>query len=758
MAIHLLRDYLTQNVSNTNRLWIPSYLASIFLRRVLGYSYVGDTNYPINPQANLLISTGDTTPTGTPSFGGNTAGMTSVGASIEVVIPFGVRGVQAADTGRIIALKSSLYPTRNSGLFLITGLDQGNTTTIAAGSNNVSLPVGTINVASTTGFPTSGTLLIGPNTTANPPTNVSVATTVTLPNATINVNNIANLPNPSGTILITTTNGIQTVTYSGVSGANLTGCSGGTGTANSGNTIQPESVLTVGSTTGFPTTGSINIATLGGTQTVAYTGITGTTFTGCTGLTNYLYTGGPVFSSNGIQQITYTNTAGGNQFTGCSGGTGTLITSEPVYNRNNYIIDYRANGDPVMAEGTTSINPLTTLPGGVNWYVYDKDINCPTNGAVNGGTGYRGNGTSTTPRIILQSPHASAWQLRICNETQQDYLSNFNVDAITFCPGFGGNAAGDFAVGGKHLHGAQFYDSATAGYNTCTGLGDNAGSGQQHRCTIVGDDGGQAAVFIGRRPADATTPESFFCLFGIPDNEPLPTPPDQTERLFALGNGAANNAGNSRMSQGSLSVGSYVNTNRIQGASFHAAPISCSPSLWTYLNPVNQQASPIYDAQAGDSPFTSATELTSVDLVVGVVHTWNDVDNTPRLPYYPRVIGNLPFTRVGRANFPEYSTTTDAITWSVSTTTGNGVSPIQVTTTTTNTLVTGQTVAINGVGGNTAANGTFVVTVINNTNFTLNGTTGNGTFTSGGTVYRGGSFQHFRFGTFVLWNGPAVVP
>jgi len=61
-------------------------------------------------------------------------------------------------------------------------------------------------------------------------------------------------------------------------------------------------------------------------------------------------------------------------------------------------------------------------------------------------------------------------------------------------------------------------------------------------------------------------------------------------------------------------------------------------------------------------------------------------------------------------------------------------SPIQITTTTAHSLVTGQTATIASVGGNTAANGNFVVTVLNSTQFTLNGTTGNGAYTSGGIV------------------------
>jgi phage tail sheath gpL-like len=67
-------------------------------------------------------------------------------------------------------------------------------TTIASGSNNVALPAASISVASTTGLPTSGTVLIG----------------------TLNT----------------------LVSYTGVSGGNtLTGCSGGTGTLLTGQTV-----------------------------------------------------------------------------------------------------------------------------------------------------------------------------------------------------------------------------------------------------------------------------------------------------------------------------------------------------------------------------------------------------------------------------------------------------------------------------------------------------------------------------------------
>lgn len=47
--------------------------------------------------------------------------------------------------------------------------------------------------------------------------------------------------------------------------------------------------------------------------------------------------------------------------------------------------------------------------------------------------------------------------------------------------------------------------------------------------------------------------------------------------------------------------------------------------------------------------------------------------------------------------------------------------------------MTGQRVTIASVGGNTAANGTFTITNTGTDTFTLDGSTGNGDYTSGGT-------------------------
>jgi hypothetical protein len=61
-------------------------------------------------------------------------------------------------------------------------------------------------------------------------------------------------------------------------------------------------------------------------------------------------------------------------------------------------------------------------------------------------------------------------------------------------------------------------------------------------------------------------------------------------------------------------------------------------------------------------------------------------------------------------------------------------SPIQITTTAAHSLTTGDVVTVAGVGGNTAANGAWFITVIDATNFTLSSSAGNGAYTSGGKV------------------------
>jgi hypothetical protein len=60
----------------------------------------------------------------------------------------------------------------------------------------------------------------------------------------------------------------------------------------------------------------------------------------------------------------------------------------------------------------------------------------------------------------------------------------------------------------------------------------------------------------------------------------------------------------------------------------------------------------------------------------------------------------------------------------------SNATPIQITTSAAHNISTGATVIVTGALGNTAANGTWIVTKVSSTQFTLTGSTGNGAYTA----------------------------
>lgn len=161
-------------------------------------------------------------------------------------------------------------------------------TTIAAGSDGDSLPQATINVASTTGFPASGT------------------------------------------IRVVTSAGAEIVTYTGVTSTTFTGCSGGAGTMSTGGVVNtnfwatatagvrpyttiavgsngavlPQATINVASTAALAPAGVALIETTEGTEEIAYTAKTATTLIGCTGGTGTLATGNDVAPFGGDEFYT----------------------------------------------------------------------------------------------------------------------------------------------------------------------------------------------------------------------------------------------------------------------------------------------------------------------------------------------------------------------------------------------------------------------------------------------------------------------
>jgi len=76
--------------------------------------------------------------------------------------------------------------------------------------------------------------------------------------------------------------------------------------------------------------------------------------------------------------------------------------------------------------------------------------------------------------------------------------------------------------------------------------------------------------------------------------------------------------------------------------------------------------------------------------------------------------------------------------------------PIQITAIT-HGFSTGDIIEISGVGGNTAANGRWTITKIDDSNFTLDGSTGSGTYTTGGTAtYRENDDMGYSYASPVI--------
>jgi hypothetical protein len=915
MARHLLRDYLTPGTGNFTAPYVGAYLASIFMRRVLGYSYVGDTRFPINSVGSLLISTADSTPTSTPTFAVSTkagVGYSGTGKEFNVTIPSGTRVVGAGDVGRILVLQSTTNPTFNSGCFLITGFDSGTNSyvvdfrsgTYLSGATTMTaaptLPTGTLNVVSTTGFPSSGSILVvssaGTQTVNYTSTNstqflgctggtgtLSVGSPinlqVSLPAATLNVISTSTTHFPSsGTLWVYSSAGRQSVTYTGITATSFTGCSGGTGTIVSGvadgngkfaspfvypitttiaagsngqtlpfatinvastliasttitsgsnNVALPTGTINVNSTTGFPTSGWIYVTTGTTPQLVTYTGTTATTFTGCTGGSGFMATGNAVaagFNPNGgivyvttsagIQRVNYNGTTP-TTFIGCSGGTGTMSTGGAVYyspmipvveqtdSMNWYLYEadtlgpqignqnlvspsfsvtnetgttgsvYHVtvssshqfvNGQRVTIAGVTgtsnssnstwtitvtgsntfdlngsSWGAATTYTGGgtvtipdvvlpatlfvnsatnystalTNLYVHSSSgiQKCTWSGTatsaggkvaltgISGGVGtvsignaiydntsngnttsqYRGYGTSTAPRIILQSPHPMGWQVRICHEAVDDNGATASSQAaecpmISMSPGLGGNASGDFLVGGQHIH-APFYlnSNNTNLQGGAPGFGDNLNfpngtSAEPYRITMAGDTDGYGLVIIGRRPGNATGPRSYLMTFGMCESETLPLPPNNEARLFAIGSGNSQSSGNNLNDvswfPGNIGTGGTAQ-GMTQSPAFGsiAVPSTICSSFLTYATGSGSFGSPIFDGSAGDTPWFGGVELFPIDIISGIVNTWNNsaVTNYGFPLTQGRFLGTIPHIREGRANFQEYAVTADLV-------------------------------------------------------------------------------------------------
>lgn len=330
--------------------------------------------------------------------------------------------------------------------------------------------------------------------------------------------------------------------------------------------------------------------------------------------------------------------------------TGVNITN------NWWYINYRSGDTP----------PAET---GVTWSLFENEnvfvaaVNTTGNGIA--GT-YQGQGTASNSRIVLQSPHSTQWQVRLCYETNYDQpfqggsvTPTANGGAVTCMPGFGGTAAGDFTPGGQHTHGPLFFNNHVQYSYLGTSMGLWPNGSNQARYYMWGDDS-TGTCFAALRTIVGGT--DSFIHFGLCINEELPLPPHNAQRLFVIGANGLVNGGNNGIYWACNSGASR------DGMAFGLSnqPVSCHYSLYnplfggTFGTPSGNN--PIRSSNvAGDNQYVAASELLPVDIMVGTQDVMNNYNGTnyEMLILEGRRLGTAPFVQMGRANYGYFQLSTD---------------------------------------------------------------------------------------------------
>jgi len=827
MTVHVLRDYPSATSGYVGNMLFTPYLycLALFMHRVLGYSIVGQTGFnldsdnsqPFSASASTNIdvaSNGQILPQSTITVG-STSGFPASGL-IYVTTSDGIQRVKYSGT------TATTFTNCTGGTGTMTATVATTTTGVQA------LPTATINVTSTTGFPTNGTIYVV--TSAGPQivtytgvtatsftgcsggtgsTSVGGAVTSAGGNVTCGQNKILAASGAPWTITTTFPHGMTTGEYASIGGAGspistiipynpyqvevinstqlkLVGSTGGGAYTTNAQTLFPGGMLIASGTNASINFGGAPSVYAVSVESTARTVVNGTApFAGDTGRILVLKSNLYPTKNSGVFKITTTNTAS-NSYTINYRSTDTPPPEsgmswwlyEIETQASNYVLQTNEGQSSWGVTAATNTTPIqitynvTTMGNfktgqrvivsGVNgntnangtWTITVNGYNTVLlNGSSGNGTytsggtitrtGYTAGPLSFNSKILLQSPHSTGWQVRLS-------IDPYNVPSVvpytSISVGYGGISSGDFTAGGITTLTPQYLDGniqiGSAYAYTVTG---SANASNAPRITAVGDDTGRAVFCYARAQTGGS---NGLITFGLPENEPSPLPVD-SNRIFVYGSstGATPDYGGIRMRGGNqVNVGFTYRD---------SAPEMCMIAGLTYAD--GSGSSPVFSANAGDNPFTSATELFPWEIWAGQLNNPGlSLPYGTDLPIYwslnQRFMGTAPFLRQGRTNFGDFTLTTDST--ATSTISGaTNASPIQITTSSANALTTGQTVIIKDVTGNTAANGTWVITVIDNTHFTLTGSSGSGTYTGGGTVQGTSRWLHLQNGIYLQWNG-----
>ncbi len=248
--------------------------------------------------------------------------------------------VSSADPNPIagyVAASGNLRTPNNTPAVVARSILATTTLDLSSTNGTATLPVTPITVVSTTGFTTSGTLLILSST------------------------------------------GTQTVTYTGTNATQFTGVSGGTGTIVTGGIVAqtnnsttfngangtsvPTASITVVSTTGFPPAGNLRVVTQTSNsataavsvQNIAYTSTDATHFLGCTGGTGFLYVGDAITStpSPGISDLVLLGSDFGNHILH---GAPTNNTGHIFNTPSTFFYDFQVNSVTQVKLGQADID------------------------------------------------------------------------------------------------------------------------------------------------------------------------------------------------------------------------------------------------------------------------------------------------------------------------------------------------------------------------------------------------------------------
>ena len=326
--------------------------------------------------------------------------------------------------------------------------------------------------------------------------------------------------------------------------------------------------------------------------------------------------------------------------------------------RNYLYVDYRSPDVPPAETGMT-------------WALYENEsvwgntvIQTGGNGIVNT---YQSQGSANCSRLILQSPSPMAWQLRICLDTSYDTTfqggavtpSEGSVGAVTYAPGFSGSVAGDFPVGGNHLHTPLFFNKHDSNFGGMTVGWFPSGNGQT-RNFMWGDDV-TGDVFAASRAVFGGS--DSFAHWGQPENEQTPLPPHNVQRLFAMGATATGNNG----ANGIYWASGYQQNQLRGGCAFGLSgqPISCIYSIYNsiagrtfsseYVNNVPLRSV----GTAMDNPYTHLTELLPVDLLAGTFDYTQFSGGPEVFILEHRRLGTAPIVRFGPSRIGYFQPVSD---------------------------------------------------------------------------------------------------